>query len=228
MKHLGFVLLAACAASTPAPAPAPAPKAPRFDEQVRQDFFDGMRGDKAAFDRAMKLCDDALAKNPRYPEAMVWHGAGQLFRSSTLFKDGHQQEGVQLFQQGLAEMEQAVELAPNNVGVRIPRGAVLLAVAQYTPDKQRTELLQKGTSDYEATLAVQSPYFAKLSLHSREQLLYGLTDAYAALGETEKSQAMFARMQREASGSELMERARARSQGQVVEGATPCQQCHAR
>src|ERR1051326_6901329 len=48
----------------------------RFDFLVREDFFAGMAGNREAFNRAMKVCEDALAKNPKHAEAMVWHGSG--------------------------------------------------------------------------------------------------------------------------------------------------------
>ena len=205
----------------------PTPPADRFDVKVRQDFFDGMRGDPAALDRAMALCEAMLAAHPEHAEAMVWHGAGLMMRSSAAFRAGDGQRGLPLFQQGLGEMDRAVELAPTRVGVRIPRGAVLLAMAPYVPDPQRTRLLERGVSDYEATLAEQRSYFATLTLHSREQLLYGLTDGYAHLGKTAKAQAYFKQMETEAHGSELLTRAAARARGEKVVGETPCEQCHA-
>src|SRR5665647_690939 len=125
---LCLVLVAACSHSKPTPAvkpvPPEAPVAERFDEKVREDFFDGLRGDTAAMDRAMKICEETLAKDPKHPEAMVWHGAGIVGRSSLAFRTGDRAKGIELYTAGLAEMDAAVELAPNNVGVRIPRGAV--------------------------------------------------------------------------------------------------------
>src|SRR5215468_6530609 len=41
--------------------------AERFDELVRNDFFDGLRGDPAALARVIKFCEDELAKRPGYP-----------------------------------------------------------------------------------------------------------------------------------------------------------------
>jgi hypothetical protein len=222
MKAILFVALVALASTAVAAPPA------RFDEQVRQDFFDGVRGDDAALARARKLCDDTLAANPSYPEAMVWHGAIVMWDSALKFRAGDRAAGIALYQQALGEMDHAVELAPNDVGVRIPRGAVLLAMAPFTPEPEKAKLLQRGIADYETTLAAQSAYFAKLSLHSREQLLYGLTDAYAAVGEQAKARALYARMARDAAGSELLPRAKTRAEGGSVTGPTPCQQCHAR
>jgi hypothetical protein len=223
MKAILLVALVALASTAVA-----APTQPRFDEQVRQDFFDGIRGDDAALARARKLCDDTLAANPSYPEAMVWHGAIVMWDSALKFRASDRAAGIALYQQGLGEMDHAVELAPNDIGVRIPRGAVLLAMAPFTPEPEKAKLLQRGVADYETTLAVQSQYFAKLSLHSREQLLYGLTDAYAALGDQAKARALYTRMTRDAAGSELLPRAKTRAEGGSVTGPTPCQQCHAR
>lgn len=233
-----LVAIAACS-TTPAP-PAQAPVTPpartslrvahpdRFDTKVRQDFFDGIRGDQAALDRAMKLCADQLATNPNDAEAMVWQGAGVMFSSGQKFRTGDQATGVTLYTQGLAEMDKAVELAPNDVGVRIPRGAVLLAMAPFVPEPERAKLLERGVSDYETTLTVQKAYFAKLDLHSREQLLYGLVDGYANLHDTAKARAFYDRMSTDAAGSELLARAKLRADGQTVDGPAPCEQCHAR
>lgn len=215
-------------ASPVAPAPAPAPAvAERFDFKVRQDFFDGLRGDKAALDRSMKVCEDALAKNANDPEPLVWHGAGTIALASLAFRAGDPQTGIPMFKKGLAEMNRAVELAPDHVGVRIPRGAVLLTVAKFTPEPQKSALLKGGIEDYEQTLAIQGPRFATETLHAREQLLYGIVDGYASLGELDKAQSYFERMQREAAGSGLLARAQTVASGGKVEGATPCEQCHA-
>lgn len=187
-----------------------------------------MRGDKAAMARAIKLCEDTLAKNPNHPEALVWHGAALASRSAQAFQAGDQQTGIALYTQALAEMDRAVSLAPGSPGVRIPRGAVTLAMAAHVPGPEQAKLAERGVADYEATLAVQAPYFATLPLHSREQLLYGLTDGYALLGDTAKARATYERMRHDAAGSELLSRAAERAAGHAVAGNTPCEQCHAR
>jgi hypothetical protein len=224
MRIALLVVLVACAHAKPAPPPADG----RFDFKVRQDFFDGLRGDSAALERAMRVCEDALAKNPNDAEALVWHGAGIASRAVVSFRTGDMKSGISLWMQGLAEMDRAVALAPQRAGVRIPRGAVLFATAPHVPEPQRTQLVKNALADYEATLAVQEPYFTQLTLHSREQLLYGLTDGYAMLGDLAKAKTTFGRMQRDAAGSEIMARAEARSRGEAVDGITPCEQCHAR
>src|ERR1700730_1467701 len=88
--------------------------AERFDYLVRADFFAGMAGDAAAMDRAMKVCEDALAKNPKHAEAMVWHGGGLVFKAGQAFRTGNVERGVPLWTSGLKEMADAVALAPDN------------------------------------------------------------------------------------------------------------------
>src|SRR4029453_7936933 len=67
---------------------------PRFDELVRADFFAGIGGDEARLAKAMKLCEDTLAKAPRHAEAMAWHGSGLLFRAGQAFQRGNVSEGT--------------------------------------------------------------------------------------------------------------------------------------
>src|SRR5262245_9337134 len=64
------------------------PAAERFDYVVRDDFFAGLRGDVARLDRAMKTCEEMLARNPRHAEALVWHGAGLLAQARLAFERG--------------------------------------------------------------------------------------------------------------------------------------------
>ena len=87
---------------------------------------------------------------------------------------------------------------------------------------------QSASRPQRSPLTEQAPYFATLSLHAREQLLYGLTDGYAMLGQTDKARATYERMQHDAAGSELLPRAAERAAGHTVAGDAPCEQCHAR
>src|ERR1700677_888698 len=154
-----------------------APAQNRFDLKVRNDFFAGYAGDKDALARGMKACEAALAADPKNAEAMVWHGSGVLVGAQQLFASGDSEKAVPVWMRGLAEMQAAVDLAPDSVGVRIPRGAVLLTASHYTPDANMAKpLIVEGVSDYQRAYDLQKEYFATLGTHPRGELLLGLAD----------------------------------------------------
>jgi tetratricopeptide (TPR) repeat protein len=179
------------------------PEAQRFDELVRADFFAGVAGDAAALDRAMRLIEATLAKNPERPDVLVWHGAGLVARAGQAFEKGDTAAGDGFWQRGLKEMDQAVTMAPENIAVLIPRGAVLLEISRAVPESDQAKaLLAKGVADYEKTLALQAPYFKYLSEHSRGELLFGLAEGLHRLGERDRARTYFERLRSEARNSE--------------------------
>jgi len=164
----------------------------RFDMKVRNDFFAGFAGDKEALARGMKACEDALAVDPKNAEAMVWHGSGTLSQATQEFQGGDQQKGIGLWTRGLKEMQAAVDLAPDNVAVRIPRGAVLLTASHYLPSPQMAKpLIEAGVADYQRTYDIQKSYFETLGSHPRGELLFGLAEGYGRLGEEAKAREYF-------------------------------------
>jgi hypothetical protein len=164
----------------------------RFDLKVREDFFAGFAGDNEALARAMSACEATLAADPKHAEAMVWHGAGQFFEAGRALKSGDQQKGMELWSGGLKEMQTAVELQPDNVAVRIPRGAVLLTASHFVPGPERAKpLIELGVSDYQHTYDLQKAYFSTLGSHPRGELLFGLAEGYGRLGDQAKAQEYF-------------------------------------
>lgn len=215
------------AQAAPAPAPA-ADKEERFDLIVRDDFFAGLlQQDAAALDRGMKICEETLARDPNHSEAMVWHGGGLIMKAGNAFRAGDRATGGKLWAQGLAEMDRAVELAPQNIGTLIPRGAVLLAVAGFAPEPHRTSLLDKGLGDYEKVLVLQKDEFESLNRHARSQLLYGLADGWHRRGDTTKARGYYQRLERAAGDSPYGERARAYLAGDTAPRKMACGGCHA-
>jgi hypothetical protein len=196
--------------------------------QVRDDFFAGLlEGDQAALDRAMKLCDATLARDPRHAEAMVWHGGGLILRAGSAFRAGERERGMTLWTQGMAEMDRAVALAPDEVGTRIPRGAVLLAASPFVPEPERTRLLDKGLGDYEHALALQKDHFDRLSRHARTQLLFGLADGWNRRGDQARARAYFERVRAVAGNTPYGKRAEAFLAGETAPAAVACGGCHA-
>ena len=176
---------------------------PRFDELVRADFFAGVAGDAAALDRAMRLIEQTLAKDPRRADVLVWHGAGLVTRAEQALEKGDRAAGALSWQQGLKEMNDAAAREPENVAVLIPRGAVLLEVSRSVPDQEQAKaLLATGVADYENVLRLQAPYFMYLSTHSRGELLFGLAEGVHRLGDRARARTFFERLLTEAKDSE--------------------------
>ncbi|HYM21622.1 MAG TPA: tetratricopeptide repeat protein [Vicinamibacterales bacterium] len=173
---------------------APRPAAQRFDYLVRADFFAGAAGDDTRLQRVIDVCERALAENPKHAEAMVWHGAAMLVRGGMAFQKGDPAAGMPLFGRGIKEMNDAVGLAPDNPGVRIPRGAVLIEATKTMPPEQARPLLELAVGDYEHVLEIQAPYFATLGDHAKGELLFGLAEASARLGRPDKARAYFERV----------------------------------
>jgi len=173
-----------------------------FDMKVRNYFFTGLAGDAASLQKGMKICEGILASDPKQPEALVWHGMGLITESREAFQKGDQQNGAAFWQRGLDEMDQAAALAPDELGVRIVRGAVLLVASQYLPDAEAAHpLIEKGLSDYEKAYSVQGPDLSHLGTHAHGELMIGMADAYARLGQKDKAQQWFERIQKDLPGT---------------------------
>jgi tetratricopeptide (TPR) repeat protein len=195
---------------------------------VRADMFAGLGGDAARFARAMDACERTLAREPKHPEALVWHGSGLFFQAGQAFQSGDMAKGGPMWERGLAEMNEAVALAPNSLAVVIPRGAVLLQAARVAPAPMAEPLLRTGVGDFEHVLELQQAYFNTLGDHPKGELLFGLADGYARLGDKAKARAYFERLTAEAPTSGHAPRGRAWLETGVVPPAAGlgCFGCH--
>ncbi len=192
---LALVLGLAAQAGTSSPA------GQRFDFVVRSDFFAGFAGDDARLQKGMEACERTLAEQPQHAEAMVWHGSGLIYEAGQAFQKGDPETGGALWSKGLAEMRTAVSLAPDDVGVRIPRGAMLLQVTRFMPPERAKPLIETALDDYEHVLAIQEPYFATLGDHPKGELLFGLAEGYSRLGQPDRARAYFERLTKDAPSS---------------------------
>ena len=200
----------------------------RFDDLVRDDFFAGLNGNAARFARAMKQCEDALAKDPRHAQALVWHGAGLTFQAGQAAQRGDTAAARDLSDRGLREMDDAVALAPGDSVVLLLRGITLSRVSARLPDRSRAEtLLRTAVGDYETTLKIQTNIFAGLSTHARGELLGALAEGWQRLGDDTRARAYLGRIGAEVPYSpyaEIAEKWLARKPA-AGEGLT-CLGCH--
>jgi tetratricopeptide (TPR) repeat protein len=206
----------------------PAPAEERFDLKVRNDFFAGFSGNREALDRGLKACEQALLTDPKNAEAMVWHGSGIYFLGGQAFQSGDSEKGMDLVQKGVQEMDAAVALAPDSVGVRIPRGAVLLQSTLFISNEAVARpLIEKRLSDYTRTLELQKNTFDELGVHPRGELLFGIADAHRRLGQQDQARAVFQRISTELSGTAYQKRADVwLATGTLTPQQATCAGCH--
>ncbi len=232
VTFLAFSLLAAAGKNLRAKEHEPAQavaNTDRFDMQVREDFFTGFAGDAESLARGMKKCEEALAKEPKNAEAMVWHGAGLSFGSKRAFVAGDPEKGRQIRAEGEKQMNEAVALRPDDIRVLVPRATVFLAAAVHVPSPEVAKKdFRIAADDYEKILRLQSAEFLQLSVHSRGELLGGLAEAWNGLGETEKSRVYLKRISAELPGTSYARRADELMNATPKSGAlgTTCLGCH--
>ena len=179
----------------------------RFDHVVRGDFFAGFAGNAEALDRAMKVTEAALKENANHAEALVWHGAGLFFQSSAYFQKQDMAKGMELYGRGMGEMNKAVALEPKNIGVRVPRAAVLSAGARNMPPHMAKPLWESVIDDYYTVYQMQEKNMDQLGTHPKGELLFGLADTFSRLGATEKADFFFGELQKQMPNTPYAKRA---------------------
>lgn len=150
--------------------------APRFDHKVRNDIFAGYAGNAEAMARGAATLNAVIREDPNHVEAMVWLGSVKVYESGQLFRKGDAQNGMALWNEGLALMNRAVGLAPDHVGVRIPRGATLAAATPNMPPDFARPLVELAYSDYAKAYELQRDQLGRLSEHARGELYMGMAD----------------------------------------------------
>jgi tetratricopeptide (TPR) repeat protein len=223
MTTLTFMLALAIGAQYPA-----AQRPERFDYVVREDFFAGFAGDAARLAKGMATCERVLAENPLHAEAMVWHGTGLMVKAGSALKSGDQKGGAELWARGLAETDKAVSLAPNDPGVLIPRAAVLLQATRAMPESASRPLITSALNNYERVLEIQKDTFQSLGDHPKGELLFGLAEGYARLGDLASARRYFERLVADAPQSGQAARARTWLESGTLPavGGLGCVGCH--
>src|SRR5215470_3336578 len=132
----------------------------RFDYEVREDMFRAFGGNEAALKSAMATIEAKLKEQPDHAEAMVWRGAARNWMARRAFEAGDSAGARALSAAGMADMDRALALEPNNIGVLVPRAAVLLAAARNQRDAARMrELATQSAANFESALALRQNAF---------------------------------------------------------------------
>jgi len=199
----------------------------RFDNQVRDDMFRAFGGNEAAFKSAMATIEEKLKEQPDHGEALVWRGAGRSWMAGRAFESGDMAGGRAMVAAGIADMDRALALEPNNIGVLIPRAAVLLAMARGQPDAARKqELAGQAAANFESAFALRRPAFDRLGQHNRGEYLSGLAESWALAGNQDTAERYLRRILAELPNSRYAERAAAKLANWEDRGPLNCQSCH--
>ncbi|HEX5432403.1 MAG TPA: hypothetical protein VFW83_10580 [Bryobacteraceae bacterium] len=143
---------------------------------MRNEVFAGLAGNMDALKRAIDTCEKALAQNPNDAEALVWHGIALLTQSGQTGEPDMQKRAA-FFQKGTSEMDRAVQLEPDNLAVRIPRGSALRLAAPRLPESlNRDTLIEEARSDYQRAFDLQKDRLDRLGPHPLGELLQGRGD----------------------------------------------------
>lgn len=200
----------------------------RLADSVRNDVFAGLSGDMDAFKRAIDACEKILAENPNHAEALVWHGIALFSESGQDRQDP--QKSMALFQKGVSEMDRAAVLEPDNLAVRIPRGAAFRLATPGMPDFLHPDkLIEEARSDYQLAFDRQKDYLDRLGTHPLGELLQGLGDLYSRQGKPDEAQKYYEMIQTMLKNTEYEKRAAAwmKTKQPLPAEQTGCIGCHA-
>ena len=220
-RRLGIVVVAAmCVASS-------SDAQERFDYQVRDDMSRAFAGNAAAFKSAMATIEEKLKEHPDHAEALVWRGGGRSFMAGRAFAAGDIEGARAMAAAGMADLDRAFALEPGNIGVLVPRAAVLLALARNQRDAARTrELAAQAAANFETALALRRNAFDRLGQHNRGEYLSGLAESWALAGDQERSERYLRRILAELPESRYAERAAAKLANWDDRQPLNCQSCH--
>jgi tetratricopeptide (TPR) repeat protein len=199
----------------------------RFDYQVRDTMFRAFGGNEAAFQHAMSIIDEKLGEDPDHAEALVWRGAARYFQAGKAFTAGDFAGARSLAAIGMADMDRAVALQPNTIGVLIPRAATLLVAARNQRDPaQARELASRSAANCETAFALRQHDFSQLRQHNRGEYLSGLAESWALAGNQDKAESYLRRIVAELPNSPYAERAEAKLANWSDPRPLNCQTCH--
>jgi tetratricopeptide (TPR) repeat protein len=200
-------------------------------QTVRMDMLAALTGDTQRFERGMKTLEEVLSKNPKDPVVKVLWGTGVLARAGEALSKGDMGNALKLWQSGLDEMAQAVELAPENIFVRARRGVILISASRQTPPEMAKPLLELAVGDFEKVLQIREKEntFSHNSVHKRGELLTSLADGWNRMGNPDKARGYFERITKELKGTVYEEKAKAwlesKPEAKAVEFFA-CSGCH--
>jgi tetratricopeptide (TPR) repeat protein len=161
---------------------------------TQADVFATFNGPPERFEALMKEVDAALAANPSNPYARFLHGVGLARRSMDAIQRQDFKRATGLWEQGLAELDTARNLAPDTEKIIGSRAALLISTSRQMPDGVERAFLPSVAADFEKVLRAWDTDGRMRSVHERGELLTGLAESLARTGQEERARAFFDRI----------------------------------
>lgn len=166
--------------------------------EIFNDFMAAAQGNDEALSRTLAALEKRLAANSKDADALVLHGAATYVHAGRAFQSGDMDTGISRMNKGGAEMQKAVELAPDNSFVRTVRGGTLLETTKYmdgSPDQGT--LLDTGIADIEHLLTLKPAPGSTPRPEERARLLSQLADGYERAGKMDKARSYYQKLSTE-------------------------------
>jgi tetratricopeptide (TPR) repeat protein len=181
--------------------------------------------------RLLENSSSMLEANPDHAQALVWHGitllaTGMPDRRTTAEE---QQAAIARFQKGVAEVDRAVALAPDDIEVRVLRGIAFRPISQQMPPPFSERMLEKARTDFQRIFELQQHQLDELGTHPLGELLQALGDVYTRQSKRDEAAKYYRLIQTKLAGTEYARRAAIWFEtGQpLTPEQTGCVGCHA-
>ncbi|HJT90149.1 MAG TPA: hypothetical protein VJ732_19900 [Bryobacteraceae bacterium] len=182
--------------------------AQQLPDLTRADVFATFMGPPERFEALMKAVDASLIANPSNPYARFLHGVGLARRSVDASRRQDFKGAGELWQQALADMDRARNLAPDDEKIIGSRAALLISASRQMPEGLERPFLPSVSADFQKVLRAWDADGHRRSVHERGELLTGLAESLARTGQQERARIYFGRILTDLPDSVYASRAR--------------------
>lgn len=228
MNRWARIAASACVISTAAVCWAqPKPENLPVSTWVREDVFAGILvGDMERFEAGVKKLETYLADHRDSGDALAWLAGTQLLRAVRAHEAGDRAAFQRHYDQAMATFARAA--ADKNQAVFAITGGSFTVMADRLPPELREAAYQRAYDNYVALKAAQAPYFDKLPVHMRGEVLAGLAQAADRIGKPDESKHYLAQLVAALPGTPYESRAKKWMERPEMAKTTSltCQTCH--
>ena len=195
---------------------------------MRDDLFAALAGNGAAANRILEGSNKILASEPDNAEALLWHGVGTMTSFFLDAKEGNAQAAWPKLLKATSEMDRAVELAPDDIEVRVMRAVLYAPASRNLPPSLRDDFVEKARTDLQHTFDLQKDRLTEIGTHPLGELLQALADANSRQGKAAEAEKYYTMIQTMLKDTEYSKRASQwmTTKQPLPENRTACVGCH--